>query len=46
MIHKDAAALVHLAFFCLALATEQSAFCRANEVIHGDALPRKELVVP
>jgi hypothetical protein len=45
VINEDTAARVHLAFFCLALATEQSAFGRADEVIHGDALPREELIL-
>jgi hypothetical protein len=45
MINEDTASRVHLALFCFALATEQSAFGRADEVIHGDALPRKELIL-
>jgi hypothetical protein len=44
-IDKDATAFVHLAFFCLALAGEQSASSRTNEVIDRDPLPREELIL-
>jgi hypothetical protein len=45
VINEDTAPFVHLAFFCLAFATEETASGRADEVIHRDAPPRKELVV-
>jgi hypothetical protein len=44
-IDKDAAAFVHLAFFCLAFAGEQSASSGTNEVIDRDALSWKELIL-
>jgi hypothetical protein len=44
-IDKDAAAFVHLAFFGLAFAAEESAACGADEVIDRDPLPRKELIL-
>jgi hypothetical protein len=44
-IDKDTSALVHLAFFCLAFATEQTAPSRTNEVIDRDPLARKELIL-
>jgi hypothetical protein len=46
MINKDTAAHVHLALLGFALATEQSASIQADEVIHGDTLPRKEPILP
>jgi hypothetical protein len=45
VIDKDTASRVHLAVFSLAFAAEETASSRADEVIHRDALPRKELVV-
>jgi hypothetical protein len=44
-IDKDAAAFVHLAFFGLPFATEQSASSRTNEVIDRDPLSREELIL-
>jgi hypothetical protein len=44
-IDKDAAAFVHLAFFGLPLAGEQSASCGADEVIDRDPLAGEELIL-
>jgi hypothetical protein len=45
-IDEDTAALVHLALFGLALAGEQTASSRTNEVIDRDPLTGEQLILP